>query len=214
MEPALAEISAVTEAIPSTEESPSKEKTTPAARFRFQKRCHTKRNGVLSLTIWFSRRSPHSRLIPVKVAFSAPLLAPISNRQAAADPIHQLLHLSCILDQVVMLVFKPYILARITVNIFKLLGPVASACLGLTCRRFYKCHILTWGRKVCLLHPTIDVPAAEWIMQPMLHNYLKDWMAAAGLVWSYQKKKFVTLQRMKELKKAEEIDRSYETGRW
>jgi hypothetical protein len=58
------------------------------------------------------------------------------------------------------------------------------------------------------------VPDDEWVMQPMLHNYLGNWMAAAGFVWDYHTGKFVRTQRMRELKKAREIDRSYESGRW
>lgn len=95
--------------------------------------------------------------------------------------------------------------------LFDYLPKISSACLGLTCKRFYDIHWKRHGRIALRLSVRREITYRHGRMDRMvcrvedisLYSLLKSWMWNARLVWGgqYNIEAFITLARKQEAKK-------------
>jgi hypothetical protein len=88
---------------------------------------------------------------------------------------------------------------EIAVKIFKKLGPVYSACAGVTCRHLYTVHRSLWPIKIRL---NLKAAKEKRRRSEELSVYLSEWMEP--LVYDIVGRKFVTLERILTLKEERE----------
>jgi hypothetical protein len=81
---------------------------------------------------------------------------------------------------------------------FDLLGPVSSACFGLSCKRLYKTYRKVHPRPISIYESEWSEEAGEYKRQKLkLHYYLRHWMwNGAKLLWGGKYGlKFINLER-------------------
>ena len=83
----------------------------------------------------------------------------------------------------------------IAIKIFRKLDPVYSACAGVTCKYLYTVHRSLWPN----IRLNLKARKERHIRRENLSVYLGEWMKP--LVYDNAERKFVTAERLAELKK-------------